>query len=106
MQDILFSKYANDKDYIGNLFTIELLGFISSKEVKIDKYIIMEPFIPNIFDRRIIKESTKNFNETYLYLEPILNQFHISFHFFYFFLQKINADIIFYLIFLIFMKTF
>ncbi len=36
MQDILFSKYANDKDYIGNLFTIELLGFISSKEVKID----------------------------------------------------------------------
>jgi len=80
MQDILFSKFEKDKDYIGNFSTIEILGFIfSAKEVKIDKCIIMEPFIPNLFDRSTIKESIQNFNENYLYLEPILYQFHISF---------------------------
>jgi hypothetical protein len=80
MQDILFSKYENDKDYIGNISTIEILGFIfSAKEVKIDKCIIMEPFIPNLFDRSTIKESIQKFNENYLYLEPILYQFHLSF---------------------------
>ena len=83
MQDILFSKYEkyeNDKDYIGNFSIIEILGFIfSAKEVKIDKCIIMEPFIPNLFDRSTIKESIQDFNENYLYLEPIIYQFHISF---------------------------
>jgi hypothetical protein len=80
MQDILFSKYENDKDYIGNFSIIEILGFIFSvKEIKIDKSIIMEPFIPNLLDRSSIKESIQNFNENYLYLEPILYQFHLSF---------------------------
>ena len=81
MQDILFSKYENenDKDYIGNFSIFEILGFIfSAKEVKIDKCIIMEPFIPNLLDRSSIKESIQNFNENYLYLEPILYQFHFS----------------------------
>ena len=81
MQNILFDKYENDKDkyYFGNFSVIEILGLIvSAKQVKIDNCIIMDPFIPNLFDKKTIKESTKNFNENYLYLEPILYNSHIS----------------------------
>ena len=79
MQNILFYKYENNKDYIGNFSVIEILGFIfSAKEVKIDNCIIMDPFIPNLFDRKTIKESIQNFNENCLYLEPIIYNFHIS----------------------------
>ena len=81
MENILFAKYKNDKDqyYIGNFSVIEILGFIfSSKQVKIDNCVIMDPFIPNIFDRKTIKESTQNINESYLYLEPIIYKSHIS----------------------------
>ena len=79
MQNILFNKYENDKDYIGNFSVIEILGFIfAAKEVKIDNCIIMDPFIPNLFDRKTIKESIQYFNENYLYLEPIIYNFNIS----------------------------